>query len=97
MLTGRKREPPQAAGAWSDWDTLALRETVLVETMTAAVDGRSSDRTRADAWAWIDSDDEEHPFGFRACAKALGADPEELRAMFRRQAARHSPGAHRNH
>jgi len=72
---------------WTDWDVFSLQETLLVETMTAAVDGRSCETTRAEAWGWIDSEDD-HPFSFRTCAKAVGADPDDLRAMFRRQAVR---------
>ncbi|KAA1053899.1 hypothetical protein [Azospirillum argentinense] len=92
MLTN-ERAPPAASPAllldttWTDQDLLALCETILVETMMSAVDGRSCDRTRAEAWKWIDSDDEQ-PFGFRICGTALGADPDELRSMFRQQATR---------
>jgi len=93
MLINTERAPPSVASilqtnpAWTDQDLLSLFETILVETMAAAVGGRSCSRTRAEAWKWIDSNDEE-PFSFRVCATALGADPDELRAMFRRQAAR---------
>ncbi|KAA0576202.1 hypothetical protein FZ983_24425 [Azospirillum sp. B21] len=92
MLTN-ERAPPVAPAdwlldiAWTDQDLVALCETILLETMAAAVDGRSCQRTRAEAWEWIDSDGEK-PFGFRICAKALGADPDELRAMFRDQATK---------
>ncbi|WP_207462111.1 hypothetical protein [Azospirillum sp. SYSU D00513] len=83
-LAGKDSPPPPS---WDDWDVFAMRETLLVETMAAAVDGRSATSTRAKAWAWIEANDE-HPFSFRVCALAMGADPEQLRAMFRDTAVR---------
>lgn len=72
---------------WTDHDIQILREEVLCDALRAAVDGRNGDAFRDEIWEWIYSG-ELLPFSFRACAMAVGADPEELRANFEQMAAR---------
>lgn len=93
MLIEQQKPRAAAAGAtsvlrgWSDREIFAIRECLLYETMAAAVDGRSSRQTREEAWDWIEADDE-HPFSFRVCAMAIGADPDVLRMLFRLESSR---------
>lgn len=79
--------PDEEKYIWTDSDIQILREEVLHDALRAALDGRNSDSLRSEIWEWIYSN-ELLPFSFRACAMAVGVDPEELRDTFDRMAAR---------
>lgn len=77
---------------WTDEDIRILREEVLHDALPAVLDSRNGEAQRRELWEWIDND-QLLPFSFRACAAAVGVDPNELRAALKRMVARATKGA----
>jgi hypothetical protein len=74
---------------WSDQEISALREAILLDALRTILGFRGRVVWREEAWAWIEAEDP-HPFSFRVCAQAVGADPDDLRVSFARLVARSS-------
>ncbi len=68
---------------FTDQEIKALRETILIDALQSAVDGRCSRNVRNEMREWIE-DDSIAPFSFRVCAIERGADPDKLRATYQR-------------
>ena len=69
-----KEQPIQ----WSDHEILVLAEQILEVTLAEIGDNRNSQKTKAEAFAWVQSDDR-HQFSFINCCRLAGLDYEKIR------------------
>jgi hypothetical protein len=92
LLLAFPGDAQDAEYVWTDEDISILREEVLRDALCAVLDGRNGEAQRRELWEWIDND-QLLPFSFRACAAAVGVDPNELRAALKRMVARATKGA----
>lgn len=68
---------------WSEAEIASLREAILMDALRTILGFRGRSVWREEAWEWIE-DGRVHPFSFRVCAEAVGADPDDLRVSFAR-------------
>lgn len=92
LLLAFPGDAEDAEYVWTDEDIRILREEVLRDALRAVLDGRNGEVQQRELWEWIDND-QLLPFSFRACATAVGVDPNELRAALKRMVARVTKGA----
>lgn len=69
-----KEQPLQ----WSDYEIHVLAEQVLTVTLAEIGDNRKSQKRKAEAFAWVQSDDT-HQFSFINCCRLAGLDYEKIR------------------
>jgi hypothetical protein len=69
------KEPPIQ---WSDYEIHLLSEQVLTVTLAEIGDNRKSQKSKAEAFAWVQSEDR-HQFSFINCCRLAGLDYEKIR------------------
>lgn len=82
-LTGESLSVNGVAEDWTEDELIGLHQYLLEQSMTQALNPRSSKDTRLDVLSWVDVVtpylSKPAPFSFDACCQFSGYDPEELR------------------
>jgi len=63
---------------WTNFEILVLAEQILEVTLAEIADNRNSQKSKAEAFAWVQSDDR-HQFSFINCCRLAGLDFEKIR------------------